>query len=174
MSSIRSSRRFGCCGPAPCRAGRPPDAGGIRRLARRQRRLQSLGHKQLGLEKSLPRPSLVSLSGCRCGRSLGGGRQSGLARLFELRPATPAPSTPFLGNTEDADPTEISDGPEVDDAGGDNEVGENVDQPSSSEPPDSQLPSSGAGSGQATQLQDRPSLAFRARTLAGRPGLDRA
>jgi hypothetical protein len=94
--------------------------------------------------------------------------------------ATPAPSTRFLGDSEDADPTEIAEGPEVDDAGGDDEVGENVDQPPASAMVDEPLPSSamlgsgavnGAISGPApsrvTKIQSWPAPSFGPRNLPG-------
>ncbi len=74
----------------------------------------------------------------------------------------PSPATRFLGDREDAGPTEDMDSPDSDDASSNDEAGENVDQPDS----DSDGPSSIA-SDQAGEIVDQPGYAFGPRALPG-------
>jgi hypothetical protein len=78
---------------------------------------------------------------------------------YTSRSRTPSPPTRFLGDREDAGPTEIMDSPGADDASDNDEVGENTDQPSA------RMASDNAG-----EIVDRPSYAFGPRALPGDRG----
>ncbi len=84
---------------------------------------------------------------------------------------TPAPSTRFLGNSEDAGPTEDMDSTSGDDDSGNDEVGENVDQPAATNygPLTANVPANG-GSDEAGENVDQPSYAFGPRALPGDRG----
>jgi hypothetical protein len=78
---------------------------------------------------------------------------------------TPSPTTQFLGNREDAGPTEDMDSTDSSEGSSNDEVGENVDQP----------PARGYGqpnmaSDQAGEIVDRPSYEFGPRALPGNRG----
>ena len=72
---------------------------------------------------------------------------------------TPAPPSRFLGDREDADPTEILDSPGYDEAASNDEVGENVDQPAT------QMASDSAG-----EIVDSPRASNGPRALPGDRG----
>jgi hypothetical protein len=78
---------------------------------------------------------------------------------------TPLPSTPFLGNHEDAGPNEDMDSTDSDEASSNDEVGENVDQPATGGYARQTRDSSQAG-----EIVDQPSYAFGPRSLPGDRG----